>query len=87
MPDEKSNEKQFSLKPIELQMVNVLQSTYFTTLSNFLSFIALERLAYSVTEHTKFRIEDGKLFVWEEEATPDTEVSTGSETTPVKGNS
>lgn len=74
-------EKRYDLKPIEQQMIKVLQDTYFTTLSNFLSFIALERLAYSVTGNTKFRIEDGSVYISEEiPPTAPTEVSTGSDT-------
>lgn len=75
-------EKMYDLKPIEQQMVKVLKDGYFTTLSNFLSFISLERLAYNVTENTKFRIEDGKLYVSEETpAVPEAEVvSTGTGT-------
>lgn len=81
---DKPTEKQYSLKPIELQMVNVLQSQYFTTLSNFLSFVALERLAYGVTQNTKFRIEGDNIFISED--TPEADVvSTGSDTTPLKG--
>lgn len=64
--DTKAQEKEFGLKDIELRLVETLQQTYFQNLSNVLSFIALERLAYPVTEHTRFRIEDGKLFVHED---------------------
>lgn len=85
MSDDKKATKQFSLKPIELQMCNVLQSQYFTTLSNFLSFLALERLAYPVTEHTKFKIEGDTIFITEEEPPKPEAVSTGTETTPLKG--
>jgi hypothetical protein len=59
------NEKKFSLKKIEIQMLEVLQQQYFSTLSNFLSFIALERLAYTVTPKTQFKITDGTLAIWE----------------------
>jgi hypothetical protein len=72
-------EKQFGMKPIEQRMLLVLQEQYFSVLSNFLSFIALERLAYPVTEKTKFRVEGDKLYVHEEQEQPDQapEVSTG----------
>lgn len=63
----KEVEQQFALKAIELQMVSTLQQAYFSNLSNFLSFVALERLAYKVTENTRFRIEDGNMYVKEEE--------------------
>lgn len=67
MSDAKSEEKQYSLKNIETQMLQVLQEQYFTTLSNFLSFIALERLAYQVTANTRFRWDVDKLYIWEDE--------------------
>lgn len=60
---EEPKEKQYGLKPIELRLIESLQQSYFQNLSTTLSFIALERLAYPVTEYTRFRIEDGKLFV------------------------
>lgn len=66
MADKLPNEKEYSLKNIELQLVQVIQNAYFTQLSNFLSFVALERLAYQVTEFTRFRVEDGKLYIFEE---------------------
>lgn len=79
---EKPEQKTFSLKEIESQMLNVLEQQYFTTLSNFLSFIALERLAYAVTQNTKFELKDGKLLISEAPeaevaaaTAPDTEVS------------
>lgn len=86
--------KKFSLKPIEKQMLDVLRNQYFTTLSNFLSFIALERLAYTVTENTKFEVqENGDLLISEappEEVAkavePAPEVATGTDTkTALKG--
>jgi hypothetical protein len=69
MSENKSNEneKMFGLKPIELQLVSNLQQGYFNNLSTTLSFIALERLAYEVTPSTRFRIEDGNLYIHEEE--------------------
>lgn len=78
--------KTFSLKPIEQQMLNVLEQQYFTTLSNFLSFISLERLAYEVTPNTQFKIEEGKLIITEVAAgqvpeTPGADIATsGSDT-------
>lgn len=76
MSTEKDNaEKQFDLKNIELRMIETLQNTYYTQLSTFFSYIALERLAYPVSESTRFRMEDGKLFIKEEtETTPEAEV-------------
>lgn len=75
----KTEEKEYGIKDIELRLVETLQQTYFQNLSNVLSFIALERLAYPVTENTRFRIEGNKIFIHEE--TPEEEVTT---TAPVK---
>jgi hypothetical protein len=69
----KPAEKEFGLKDIELRLVETLQQTYFQNLSNVLSFIALERLAYPVTENTRFRIEEKKLFIHEEKAEEEVE--------------
>jgi hypothetical protein len=68
-------EKQYGLKPIELKLLSTLQDTYYTNLSNLLSFVAIERLAYAVTEQTRFRVEDGHLFITEEKV--EEEVATG----------
>jgi len=70
----KTEEKEYSIKNIELRLVETLQQTYFQNLSNVLSFIALERLAYPVTENTRFRIDGDKIFIHEE--TPEEEVAT-----------
>jgi hypothetical protein len=60
------NAKQFSLKPIEAQMVNTINQQSIAAMSNFLSYIALERLGYTVTENTQFELGDsGKLLIWE----------------------
>lgn len=69
------NKKTFSLKPIEQQLLHTQQESYFNSLSNILSFIALERLAYHVTENTRFKWDEDKLEVWEDEPqTPEAEV-------------
>lgn len=57
--------KQFSLKKTELHMVQALESNYFANVSNFLSFIAIERLGQPVTSNTRFEIKDGKLYMTE----------------------
>lgn len=71
----KSNDKlagkTFSLKPIEQQMLKVLQDQYFAVLSNFLSFVALERLAYKVTEKTQFKLEGDSVVITEAVEIPD----------------
>jgi hypothetical protein len=50
--------KQFSLKPIETQMVQSILQMQNTHLSNFLSFISLERFAHQVTPNTKFDLNE-----------------------------
>lgn len=71
MAEKNDNEKEFGLKEIELKLISTIQDTYFANLSNVLSFIALERLGYNVTEKTRFRVEDGKVYIHEEEETVD----------------
>lgn len=66
-------EKQYSLKPIELQLIANIQDA---AASNILSFICSERLAYQVTPTTRFRVEAGELYVSEVEFSPAPEVST-----------
>jgi hypothetical protein len=77
--EEPTTEKEFGLKNIEIKLVQSIQNGYFNNLSSILSFIALERLAYNVTEQTQFRVEGEKLFIWEvpkvQEAKPDDGVS------------
>lgn len=63
-------EKTFSLKDIELQMVQNMHNRANQSLFDFFSFIALERLAYTVTENTRFRVDDGKLYISEVEPQP-----------------
>jgi hypothetical protein len=78
-PPKNAKEKEFGLKDIELRTLQGIQALYVQQLSLFLSFIALERLAYQVTEKTQFRTEGNRLFVWEDEPEqPDApSVSTG----------
>ena len=73
MEDEKQGKK-YSLKNIELKLIESLQQSYFTNLSSALSFIAIERLAYDVTEFTRFRVENGDVTITEEK--PEDEVLT-----------
>lgn len=80
MSDKQPGEKMYGLKPIEEQMLQVMQQQHNVLISNFLSFIALERLAYQVTEQTRFRVEDGTLYISENTPEPAPEVSTGSDT-------
>lgn len=65
----KPDPKRFSLKPIETQLLMAKQQTYQTDLSNLLSYIAIERLAYTVTSNTHFSFNDGmtEITIIEEE--------------------
>lgn len=67
-------EKRYSLKSIDMQMVSVMQAP----LSNFLSFLALDRYNYPVTNNTVFKIDNGDLVISELE--PPSEVATDSNT-------
>lgn len=64
---EPTNEKTFSLKPIEVQMVQNMHDRSNSQLFDFFSFVAMERLAYEVTQNTQFRVESGKLLITEVE--------------------
>lgn len=62
-------ELQFSLKDIELRMIQNINQRNNQELVDFLSFIALERLAIEVTEYTQFRVDgEGNLYVSERPA-------------------
>lgn len=69
--------KEFSLKPIESQMLTTTQQQMTSIVTNLLSFYAIERLNYPVTQYTTYEISpDFKVVkIWENppepEATPD----------------
>lgn len=64
-------EKQFSLKDIELRMIQNINERTNAELVDFMSFVALERLAYQVTERTQFRVDDkGVLYISERPEEP-----------------
>lgn len=66
MSDKQPEEKQYSLKNIELQIVQNINERHNAALLDFLSFVAIERLAYNVTKSTQFRVDnDGKLYIRE----------------------
>lgn len=73
-------EKEYSLKPIQEQMIQTMQQSYQSQISNFMSFLALEFWGYTVTENTRFRIEEGKVFITEDVVESKPEVSTTSDT-------
>ena len=53
---EDDNVKRYSLKEIESSMLKVMIQQHQALLSNFISFVAMERLAYPVTEKTNFQL-------------------------------
>lgn len=69
-------EKEFSLKNIEIQMIQNMHDRANQQLFDFFSFIALERLAYTPTKGTQFRVDNGKLYISEVEVKEDEEVAT-----------
>ena len=70
------DEKQFSLKDVELQMIANINERNNAELVDMLSFIAIERLAYKVTPQTQFRVDgEGKLYISEREETKEEEVA------------
>lgn len=79
MKNSKPEEKTFGLKEIELRMIQVMQGQAMEAMGNFLTFIATERLAYKVTANTQYKVEDGKLVVWENEPEQPAEQPTGNE--------
>lgn len=70
-------EKMFSLKEAELLTLTHIQQRNNDALLDFLSFISLERLAYPVSEHTRFRMgEDGELYISENTPLDESKVET-----------
>lgn len=84
MADKQPEEKQFSLKESEMRMLMGIEELKNQQMSLFLSFIAMERMAYTVTLNTRFRVENNTLYIAEaapeqpQPAAPDApNVSTG----------
>jgi hypothetical protein len=50
--------KKFSLKPIETQLLQVINQQHSNMLSNALSFFAIERLAVPVDANTRFDLSE-----------------------------
>lgn len=67
--DDKPQTKEFGLKDIDLQMINTINGLAQTSMSNFASFVLMDRFAYQVTGNSKFEIDFEKksIKVWEEE--------------------
>lgn len=64
--------KKFSLKPVETQMLTIMQNQHSALLSNFLSFISMERLAIDVSEQTRFDISQDMTEITVTETEPET---------------
>ncbi len=88
--DSKPEVKQFGLKQSEQRMLLAIEQQFMQNLSLFLSFIAIERLAYNVTENTQFRTEGDKLFIHEQESqqpeAPSVATADGDTSNAMKGN-
>lgn len=69
-------EKQFSLKKTELNLIGNANNRHNQALLDLFSYIAIERLAYDVTEQTQFRTDaDGNLYITELAPEAEEEVS------------
>lgn len=68
--------KEYSLKDVEIQMLNTIEGLKQTAMSNFVSYLLMERVAYPVTANSRFEIDFQKkvINVWEEAAEPKAEV-------------
>lgn len=77
MDKPKPESKTFGLKPLEMRMLEVMQNRHQEEFGNFLTFISSDRLAYTVTPNTRFRVEQDKLIITEEE--PKEEAKAGEE--------
>lgn len=63
---DKKEEKQYSLKGTELNMISNCNMRHNAELVDLFSYIALERLNYPVTENTEFRTDEkGDLYIKE----------------------
>lgn len=56
MKEKKPEVKKYGLKEIETSMLKVMIQQHQSLLSNFISFIAIERLAIKVTDKTQFNL-------------------------------
>lgn len=68
---DKTNTKEYSLKSIETQLLNVLNQQHANLLSNTLSFIVIERLAIQVTDKTRFDLNQDMTTVTITEIAPE----------------
>lgn len=79
--------KEFSLKPIETELLRVLLQQQGSLMSNTLSFIAIERLAVTVGPGTRFNLAENldKVTITEVEVPTDTGDIVEQASTPKKG--
>jgi hypothetical protein len=63
------DKKKFSLKDVETTFLQVLFQQHNSLLSNTLALFAIERLAYTVTEATRFAVSEDlkEITIWDEE--------------------
>lgn len=61
--NDESKEAKYSLKAIELQMIQNMHDRANSALFDYLSFVAIERLAYTPNKGTTFRVENGALYI------------------------
>lgn len=68
MAKAKGGRKEYSLKDVEIQMLNTIEGLKQTAMSNFVSYVLMERMAYPVTPQSRFEIDFGNkvINVWEE---------------------
>lgn len=77
MTKQKTNN--YSLTGIETQLLRVTQQNFQTVMSNEMAMIAVQRLAYQVTENTRFVFNDDmtKVTISEDEPKEDAGVING----------
>lgn len=80
MEADKPQTKEFGLSQAEVIAIQNNNAIANQIMSSFISYLAVERFGYSVTEHTNFKIDNGRLFIWEEQpnalATGDSQLET-----------
>lgn len=69
----RKDEKQFSFKQIETQMLQTIQGQSNVAMSNFVSYVLMDRLQYGVTTDTRFELTPDfqTVVAWQEEAEPE----------------
>jgi hypothetical protein len=66
MQEQPATSKEFGLNQSELVAIQNMNAIANQTMSNFISYLATERFNYRVTQYTNFKVDNGKLFIWEE---------------------